>query len=61
MRKVPVTISVERKQRDEVDNHPYVEHIGRSGIYRLAVGEFLKKTRQESENVGKREILKKGS
>ncbi len=47
-----VTISIDRDQLKAVDSHPLKKDVGRSGLYRVAMSEFLEKGKTEKGNQG---------
>lgn len=42
-----VTISIDRDQLKAVDSHPLRKDVGRSGVVRIAVSQFLEKGKSE--------------
>lgn len=49
--KMPVSISLDKKQVEQLDEDPMRENIGRSGLIRLALAEYyLRRKDSEKEN-----------
>lgn len=45
-----VSMTIEREQLKAVDLHPLRKDVGRSGLYRVAMSEYLEKGKTEKEN-----------
>ena len=50
-----VSISLEREQIKAVDLHPLKRDVGRSGVVRIALSEYLEKGKSEKENQNEEE------